>query len=217
MRVLRLTWVLFMTFAALVVVASVVGGMSPRERVIGVLDADCPMPCWQGIRPGVTDVDAAISLLAISPFVDTRFLAVAGAPGDDWWQITWTDSSRRNVYLWGALIMRGDVVHRIDVNFSADWPATVEDVIGLLGMPSYMVVQGPSAAMPSPRASSILLFYPEAGLEVAAHQPTWESSLWTAMRVGRLSIVEVNPDGPPIWDRAFGDLMFDIDLYTPKP
>lgn len=199
-QVLRLAWVVTMTLAALVVAASVLGGASPRGRLTGVFDVDCLMPCWQGIRPGVTDADTAISLLSISPFVDTRYLSIVGESNQEWWQIAWANYSRRNTYLWGALTLVGDVVVRIDVNFSHDWPVTVEDLIGQLGMPPAVFGRedGPVGGR---RAVTLLLAYPEVGLEVAVSNVAWRP-LGDSMHIDRLTYVAVNPDGPrgPWWE-----------------
>src|SRR5690349_2597637 len=54
-----------------------------------LLPEGCPMPCFMGIRPGITAVDEAIKILETSNWVDK----IDYRPGDRIMQVTWSSNA----------------------------------------------------------------------------------------------------------------------------
>jgi hypothetical protein len=81
-------------------------------RSIFVSSEDCVLPCWQGIRPGLTSGVEAIALLQTNPWVNylrVRGDLEAGAPGT----ITWSWSGMQPTHLAGSTGGRLLVMHNI--------------------------------------------------------------------------------------------------------
>ena len=206
MPLVRLSGVLTIAFLALVVAASIAGAMTPRQRVVGVLDVNCPMPCWQGIRPGITDVDTAISLLSISPFVDTRFMSVYRWTDVGAWRVEWSDPTFSAAYRRGSLTVDGDIVQRVELTPSPAWRLTAGEIAAQLGMPAQVVAQNASLTAVGGRGSAVVFYYPEAGLEVMAVAASpfatgypYEGSSWANMRVTWLSFAALEAGAALEW------------------
>ena len=66
-------------------------GDDPFAKRLAALDpAKCPMPCWLGIRPGVTTMREAVLIALNSPFLDPKSIApLKNGENDTSFQVRW--------------------------------------------------------------------------------------------------------------------------------
>ncbi len=116
---------------------------------------DCPMPCWQGIRPGVTAREDAEAILEAHPWVDlSADVDVPGIPYSgtyDLWQ--WTEDfsfpmpiNRQDIAFTDGVIgyidrQRDDEIPRVG-GMEMTTGLTLGDVWRLLGAPRSIASEG---------------------------------------------------------------------------
>lgn len=88
----------------------------------------CPMPCWQGIRPGVTTVDEALDILLYHPWVENVVVSQSYATsgrGFISWAWTGRQPSFVNSVYHGEMLIRDHLIWGIrihtDVTFGDLW------------------------------------------------------------------------------------------------
>lgn len=221
--ILHIAWVLTMSLVALLVAMTTTGAIQPAESLPGILDAepDCPMPCWQGIRPGTTTIDEAVSLLSLSPFVNAADLRFVDDQFGEPWHISWTEiASRHNIrrhgQIRGEIIVRNGVVHSVNVQYNRR-AVTLGDVMGQVGIPTQVAVRGydykSQAANPPPGyTAAIVLYYPALGFRVEGEWVPWRQTLWTEMPVQQVTLTAPDdflpdPDAGPWLGAALRNYM----------
>ncbi|MBN1286770.1 MAG: hypothetical protein JXB47_15330 [Anaerolineae bacterium] len=217
--VLRTAWVLTMSLAALLAAAAVAGALQPAEPLPGVVDSRCPMPCWQGIRPGVTAADEAVSLLSISPFVGMHSLRFIEDPTTGellymyWDEMESRHDIRRYGQIRGEIRIHAGVVWSVDIGYYQR-TVTLGDVITQMGIPEYVgaFVDYNTASKGPGQGAIIALYYPEVGLKITGQWSPWWSPLWTGMRVQQVSLTApsrfpADPDAGPWYGPALRNYM----------
>jgi hypothetical protein len=89
---------------------------SPLQALIAP-PADCPAPCWQGIRPDATHYREALSLLAGNPNIvalDARQSLYAESRQYIWY-IYWTWDDHSAMPISGSLMIQGGIVRMIRI------------------------------------------------------------------------------------------------------
>jgi hypothetical protein len=125
----RFTVASVVVFALLIVTARAIGSTN-KPPALALLDpGDCPQPCWQGIRPGVTTFVQAKAILQADPVLSLR--------QQDTITICW--QKRRGQAHWGCISSdRVGRVARITV-FLPEKAVQLGETLDLLGVPKYVL------------------------------------------------------------------------------
>jgi hypothetical protein len=117
-------------------------------RSILVSSEDCVLPCWQGIRPGVTSGVEAVAVLQNHPWVDyirVRGDLGAGAPGTITWSWSGTQPTPLAASSGGRLLVMHNIVQYVrfatTLQFGDIWMGYDHPEVGLLTGPNSPATQ----------------------------------------------------------------------------
>jgi hypothetical protein len=106
--------------------------------------ADCPMPCWQGVRPGVTTVDEAASILQAHPWVERVTIEAQPLFHYLYWQ--WSagapafvadPSARKPPYMWARDGIVQYITFPTRIPYAAVWSSMGKPDIGVFAVSGY--------------------------------------------------------------------------------
>jgi hypothetical protein len=139
---------------------------------------DCPKPCWQHIRPGITSRNEAINLLAQNAWI--------GEITADDSQIQWTWSGQQSAIIDakqpGRIVVRDDRVNTIQIKLNIG----LGDLVILLGNPLWSTTHHANAS------AVVHLSFPREYLTLSLTMrcPTYRATFWQARPEIRL---QANP------------------------
>lgn len=148
-------------FATLVAVASAAGAVGTPAGIFASGALDCDRPCWQGIIPGATRVEAARALLARSPFVvpGSVRVNVEGGEGRLSWRLVQRNSAADPAY--GEALLRDGVVVQVQLGGGF----RLGELVAIMGHPAEVWVQ--AGGVTDRDWMAAVLVYPEMGVSAA--------------------------------------------------
>ena len=122
-------------FVGMIFAMRAVGSVQPPSTALAPLHlADCALPCWMGMTPGKTTFDDALQ--QVSAAFPHSLVTITGG------RIINLDTSFGQVLITGG---RDGLIHRISLPSFRLKGVMLGDVVGLLGMPTWIVGVNPTA------------------------------------------------------------------------
>lgn len=145
-----------------------------RSIITGV---PCAPPCWQGITPGVTQMDEALEILSNSPYIETGSIKRAGTDisGGCTWR--WRSPGRR---MQPGLNWQTGIVDTIQMGLTFN--LTVQEVTDKFGLPE--AVSAVEGGQPEHWYWIIVLHYPSQGVEFKAYTSEFSKDIKPTTEVG---------------------------------